>query len=125
MVLGLIIATAGFVALVPLDAHTRYLAMLAGLLIMPAGIGLAVPAMTTALLASVEKERSGVASGVLNSVRQSGGALGVAVLGGLLSAHAIRGLGASFIASAVLLLLVGIVAFAGLRDAADGERGKA
>jgi MFS transporter, DHA2 family, methylenomycin A resistance protein len=125
MVLGLIIATVGFIALVPLDTHTPYLAMLAGLLIMPAGIGLAVPAMTTALLASVEKERSGVASGVLNSVRQSGGALGVAVLGSLLAAHAVGGLRASFIASAVLLLAAGVVALIGLRDAADGERGKA
>jgi len=43
--------------------------------------------MTTALLASVEKERSGIASGVLNTVRQAGGALGVAVLGSFLAAH--------------------------------------
>jgi outer membrane lipoprotein SlyB len=53
------------------------------------------------------------------------GALGVAVLGSLLSAHEIGGLRASFIASAALLLAVGIVALVGLRDAADGERGKA
>jgi DHA2 family methylenomycin A resistance protein-like MFS transporter len=122
MVIGLAVAAAGFAALVPLDTHTPYLAMLAGLIVMPIGIGLAVPAMTTALLASVEKERSGLASGVLNSVRQSGGALGVAVLGGLLSAHAIGGMRASFIASAALLVGVAAVAPLGLRDSTDGKR---
>jgi MFS transporter, DHA2 family, methylenomycin A resistance protein len=122
IVAGLIIAAIGFGALLVLDTHTPYLSMLAGLIVMPLGIGLAVPAMTTALLASVEKERSGLASGVLNSVRQAGGALGVAVLGGLLSAHAISGMRASFIAAAVLLLGVVVVAVLGLRDTGNGKR---
>jgi DHA2 family methylenomycin A resistance protein-like MFS transporter len=113
---GLIIAACGFALLVALDAHTPYAGMLAGLIVMPLGIGLAVPAMTTVLLASVEKERSGLASGVLNSARQSGGALGVAVLGGLLSAHAIAGMRTSFIAAAMLLLGVVAVAVFGLRQ---------
>jgi DHA2 family methylenomycin A resistance protein-like MFS transporter len=96
--------------------------MLAGLLIVPIGIGLVVPAMTTALLASVEKERSGIASGVLNTVRQAGGALGVAVLGSFLAAHGIAGMRLSFIVSAALMLAVVAVAFSGLRDAPDGKR---
>jgi MFS transporter, DHA2 family, methylenomycin A resistance protein len=115
IVAGLVMAALGFAALIPLDAHTAYPAMLAGLIVMPFGIGLAVPAMTTALLSSVEKERSGLASGVLNSVRQAGGALGVAVLGGLLSAHAIGGLRASFAAAALILAGVIAVAVVGLR----------
>jgi MFS transporter, DHA2 family, methylenomycin A resistance protein len=122
MVIGLVTAAAGFVALLPLDSHTPYLVMLAGLIVTPIGIGLAVPAMTTALLASVEKERSGLASGVLNSVRQSGGALGVALLGGLFSVHAIGGMRASFIASAGLLLGAAAVALVGLRNSTDGQR---
>jgi MFS transporter, DHA2 family, methylenomycin A resistance protein len=110
MVLGLALAAIGFVALTPLDTHTAYAGMLLGLIVTPLGIGLAVPAMTTALLASVEKERSGLASGVLNSVRQSGGALGVAVLGGLLAAHQTFGMRISFVAAAVLLAAVAGVA---------------
>jgi DHA2 family methylenomycin A resistance protein-like MFS transporter len=50
--------------------------MLAGLLILPVRIGLVVPAMTTALLASVEKERSGIA--VLGSFLAAHGSLGYA-----------------------------------------------
>lgn len=115
----------GFAALTPLDANTPYLAMLAGLLILPIGIGLVVPAMTTALLASVEKERSGIASGVLNTVRQAGGALGIAVLGSFLAAHGTAGLRVSFIVSAALMLAVVAVAVLGLRDAPNGERSKA
>jgi len=125
MTIGLVVGAIGFAALTPLDANTPYLAMLAGLLILPIGIGLVVPAMTTALLASVEKERSGIASGVLNTVRQAGGALGVAVLGSFLAAHGVAGLRVSFIVSAALMLAVVAVAVLGLRDAPNGERSNA
>lgn len=45
---------------------------------------LAMPAMTAVAMNSVPSEQSGVASGVLNAGRQTGGALGVALLGSLL-----------------------------------------
>lgn len=47
-------------------------------------ISLAMPAMTAAVVGAASPEHAGVASGVLNAARQSGGALGVAVLGSLL-----------------------------------------
>jgi DHA2 family methylenomycin A resistance protein-like MFS transporter len=47
-------------------------------------ISLAMPAMVAAVVGAAGPERAGVASGVLNAARQSGGALGVAVLGALL-----------------------------------------
>ena len=50
---------------------------------MGAGLGLLVPPLTSTLLGSVDKSRSGVASGVLNSMRQSGSVLGVALFGSL------------------------------------------
>jgi hypothetical protein len=42
-----------------------------------------VPAITAALLGSVEPSRSGVASGTLNTARQTGSVLGVSVFGAL------------------------------------------
>ena len=48
-------------------------------------VSLAMPAMTAAVVGAAGPEHAGVASGILNAVRQSGGALGVAVLGSLLS----------------------------------------
>jgi DHA2 family methylenomycin A resistance protein-like MFS transporter len=58
-------------------------------------MGVAVPAMTTGILSSVEKTRSGTASAVLNTSRQAAGAMGVAIFG------AMAGGAAEGIASAV------------------------
>jgi DHA2 family methylenomycin A resistance protein-like MFS transporter len=50
---------------------------------MPVGMGLVVPAMITGILGSVDKSLSGTASAILNTVRQTGGAIGVAAFGAL------------------------------------------
>lgn len=44
-----------------------------------------VPALTAAILGTVKREQSGIASGVLNASRQAGGVFGVAVLGSFLT----------------------------------------
>jgi MFS transporter, DHA2 family, methylenomycin A resistance protein len=49
------------------------------------GIGLIVTAITAALLGSVDKSRSGIASGTLTAFRQTGSVLGVALFGSLLA----------------------------------------
>lgn len=46
--------------------------------------GLITPAATAALMNGVQKEQAGVAAGILNTARQIGAALGVALAGGLL-----------------------------------------
>ena len=42
-----------------------------------------MPPLTSTLLGSVEKSRSGIAAGVLNATRQTGSVLGVALFGSL------------------------------------------
>jgi DHA2 family methylenomycin A resistance protein-like MFS transporter len=116
MVVGLLIAAVGYWLLHGLNVSTSYVAMLPGLLIIPLGIGLAVPAMTTALLSSVPRTRSGIASGVLNTVRQAGGAIGVALFGSLLAQNAIQGIQMAFIISVVGVAAVALVALAGIRS---------
>jgi DHA2 family methylenomycin A resistance protein-like MFS transporter len=72
---------------------------------MGGGLGLLVPPMTSALLGSVEKSRSGIAAGVLNSTRQSGSVLGVALFGSLVGGDAfLTGARISLIVSAALLV---------------------
>jgi DHA2 family methylenomycin A resistance protein-like MFS transporter len=44
-----------------------------------------MPAMTAVVVGAAGPEHAGVASGILNAARQSGGALGVALLGSLLA----------------------------------------
>ena len=115
MVVGLVIGAAGYWLLDSIDESTPYLQMLPGFLVIPLGIGLAIPCMTTSLLTTVPASRSGVASGVLNSVGQAGGALGVAVYGALLNEKAIVGAQLSFSISVVLLILAALVAAIGVR----------
>lgn len=84
MVSGLCVAVAGFAALaLALTPTTDYGGLWWTLLLIGCGTALTVPPMTAALLATVDRARSGIASGVLNSLRQTGGAIGVAVLGAI------------------------------------------
>jgi MFS transporter, DHA2 family, methylenomycin A resistance protein len=103
---GAAIAGAGSVALIGIDLGTSYWAICAQLIAIGAGLGLLVPPLTSALLGSVEKARSGIAAGVLNATRQTGSVLGVALFGSLIG-HAntfIPGARESLIISATLLL---------------------
>jgi DHA2 family methylenomycin A resistance protein-like MFS transporter len=62
---------------------------------------LAMPAMTAVAMSHAPHQRVGLASGVFNTSRQTGGALGVAVLGALLAAgNADLALDAAFLAAA-------------------------
>lgn len=104
---GLLVGALGYALTSRLAADSAYWTMVPGFLLIPAGMGLAVPAMTSALLASVDRHESGTASGVLNACRQAGGAAGVAVMGALAAGGPERiaaGLRVSgLIAAAVLL----------------------
>jgi MFS family permease len=115
MVIGLLVGAAGYWLFHSIDADASYPQMLPGFVVIPLGVGLAVPCMTTALLTTVPASRSGVASGVLNSVRQAGGALGVAVYGALLNEKNVAGAQLSFWISAVLLILAALVAAIGVK----------
>jgi DHA2 family methylenomycin A resistance protein-like MFS transporter len=75
----------GVVTLLGVHTSSSYSAMTIQLLAIGFGLGLIVPTMTSALLGSVEPARSGVASGTLNSARQVGSVIGVAVYGSLLA----------------------------------------
>ncbi len=63
-----------------------YLAVLPGMLAMGLGMGLAMPPSTEAITSSLPRERQGVASALNDVTREFGTALGVALLGAILSA---------------------------------------
>jgi DHA2 family methylenomycin A resistance protein-like MFS transporter len=82
-------------------------ALLAVLLIpMGIGLGFAVPSLTAAILSDLPANRAGLAGGVLNAARQTGGALAVAGFGALVSHRTsfVPGLRLSLLLAAVLLL---------------------
>ncbi|MGW5262434.1 MFS transporter [Microbispora sp. NPDC004025] len=87
---GLVVLAAGFLlgagTTVSGGASSAYGYVAAWLAVLGAGVGLAmVPAMD-GVLATLPEERSGSGSATLQTVRQVGGALGVAGLGSMLSA---------------------------------------
>jgi DHA2 family methylenomycin A resistance protein-like MFS transporter len=104
---GAVIAAAGCAALLGIGDGTPYWAIGPQLVAMGSGLGLLVPPLTSTLLGSVEKSRSGVAAGVLNATRQTGSVLGVALFGSLLGAAGAFTTGAriALIISIVLLLV--------------------
>jgi MFS transporter, DHA2 family, methylenomycin A resistance protein len=80
---GALISAAGCLSLLGVERGSSYWALCAQLVAMGGGLALCVPPLTSALLGSVEKSRSGIAAGVLNSARQTGSVLGVALFGSL------------------------------------------
>jgi MFS transporter, DHA2 family, methylenomycin A resistance protein len=118
MVLGAAVGALGYLLLSRLDAASPLWAILLVFAVIPAGMGLAVPAMTTAVLAGVDKASSGIAAGVLNAARQIGGAIGVAAFGALVAggeAAIVPGLKLSAYIAAGLLALAMITAWYGIR----------
>lgn len=104
---GVLIAASGYGLTARLGADSAFLEMLPGFLMIPGGMGLAIPALTSGLLASVDRGIAGAATGVLNACRQAGGAAGVAVFGALAAGGPERivfGLRASAVIAAVMLL---------------------
>ena len=118
MISGALLGACGFALLFPLGRSSSYLEMLPAFLLIPLGMGLAVPAMTTCILASVDRARAGTASAVLNAARQAGGAVGVALFGGLAAVDIVSGVRSSGLLSAGLLLGAAALAALGIPGAA-------
>jgi MFS transporter, DHA2 family, methylenomycin A resistance protein len=102
---GALMSAAACLALLGIERDTGYWALCGQLVAMGCGIALSVPPLTSALLGSVDKSRSGGAAGVLNAARQTGSVLGVALFGSLIGQEStfLFGLRAALIISALLV----------------------
>jgi EmrB/QacA subfamily drug resistance transporter len=80
MLIGIGTATLGIAAATRLHSTAPYPEVLATLLMLGAGLGMAFVALTSASLAEVEPRDAGAASGLINVSQQIGGAIGLAVL---------------------------------------------
>ncbi|MFP6560174.1 MFS transporter [Paraburkholderia sp. B3] len=82
------------------------------LIIIGLGAGVTTPAMGLAVLDSVARSQGGLASGILNSARQAGGVIGVAVLGALLGDPVtLSGVRAAEYTAAIFLCAASLIAF--------------
>ena len=69
-----------------LGANESFWKILPGLLIGGTGMGLTMTPLTAAAMSAVAVDKAGVGSAVLNSARQVGGSLGIAVMGAIVAA---------------------------------------
>jgi MFS transporter, DHA2 family, methylenomycin A resistance protein len=119
MFAGAALAAAGQLCLLAVTPAGGYLTLLPALLGVGIGLGLfAAPAVTAAIRA-VPPEQSGLASGVNNTARQVGTALGVAIYGAVAGSpahtqHFVATLHGSGIAAAAAWLAVVLLTATGL-----------
>ena len=83
MSVGMLMMTIGLLGLSRLQVDTSYYAIWPFYVLMGAGISMTMPSVSSAAMGAVDQTKSGVASGVVNSSRQIGGALGIAILGSI------------------------------------------
>ncbi|WP_409058572.1 MFS transporter [Streptomyces sp. SYP-A7185] len=84
--IGMALLSAGLAAIAMLGGD-NYGGMLAGLIVMGAGIALAMPAMANAIMSAIPPEKAGVGAGVNGTLAEFGNGLGVAVLGAVLNSR--------------------------------------
>jgi EmrB/QacA subfamily drug resistance transporter len=87
LALGMGLTACGLLLMLGVDAGSSWLHLLAGLVIVGAGTGLANPLVTFAHLGVLPPAQGGLASGINNTARQLGLAVGIAVLGALLQSR--------------------------------------
>lgn len=83
VVAGLAVGAAGISIFALLDANATYALAFPGYVLFGAGYGAAVPAISAIAMSAVAVEHAGVASGVLNTARQAGAAVGLPALSAL------------------------------------------
>ncbi|MBI2708625.1 MAG: MFS transporter [Actinobacteria bacterium] len=83
--LGLVLVTAGLLSLTALRVDTTYAGLVWRLVLMSTGLGLTMAPATDSVMGSLPLAKAGVGSAVNDTTRQVGGALGVAVVGSILS----------------------------------------
>ncbi|MEV8628886.1 MFS transporter [Streptomyces sp. NBC_01268] len=105
VVVGQTVAVAGLLGLLTVDADTSRAAQALLLVPLALGVGFSLPPLIAAMMEAVPAERAGTAAGLLNAIRQTAGALAIAVFGSLVAQGMTAALRSSLLISAVLLAL--------------------
>lgn len=90
MIFGFILIALASLLLTRVNAETPYIPIAITLFILGAGMGMSTPAIGALVMASVDKAYSGIASAVMNALRQTGMTLGIALLGTLMTHRAVE-----------------------------------
>jgi Na+/melibiose symporter-like transporter len=82
---GLLLVAGGLGLFATLQVHTGYARVLLAIMVLGVGMGLTMAPATDSIMGSLPRAKAGVGSAVNDTTRQVGGALGVAILGSILS----------------------------------------
>jgi EmrB/QacA subfamily drug resistance transporter len=82
---GMVILAGSLVVFSRIGVQSSFWALLPGMILGGVGMGLAMAPTTAAAMSSVSPDKAGVGSAVLNSMRQVGGSLGIAILGAIVA----------------------------------------
>jgi EmrB/QacA subfamily drug resistance transporter len=83
---GMVAVTASLLVFSRMGVHESFWGLLPGMILGGAGMGVAMAPTTAAAMHSVPHDKAGVGSAVLNSMRQIGGSLGIAIMGAIVAA---------------------------------------
>ena len=108
--------------------HSDFWTLLPSMILGGVGMAMTMSPMTSAAMGAVPVDKAGVGSGVLNSFRQVGGSLGIAVMGAIVASYLhhsprsplaaqdyVNGLHAGFAVGAVITFAAAIVAVVTVR----------
>lgn len=95
MALGMLVSTVGLLALGSFTVDTSYPPIGIAIVISATGMALVFPTATEAIVSSLPQSKAGVASAMNDTTREVGGAIGIALLGTLLSSGYRSGLGSA------------------------------
>jgi EmrB/QacA subfamily drug resistance transporter len=82
---GMTLLTVSLLLFGTLDEHSTFWNILPGLLVGGVGMAITMAPTTAAAMSSVPVDKAGVGSAVINSMRQVGGSLGIAIMGTLVA----------------------------------------
>lgn len=88
---GLVVLTGALFVFASLGENATFWNLLPGMILGGIGMSAAMAPTTAAAMASVRPDKAGVGSAVLNSMRQVGGSLGIAIMGAIVAASATPG----------------------------------
>jgi EmrB/QacA subfamily drug resistance transporter len=133
---GMVFVATSLLIFSRLDASSGFWNLLPGLLVGGLGMALAMTPTTAAAMGSVPVDKAGVGSAVLNSMRQVGGSLGIAIMGAIVASHVsappgspqsvpqfISGFQSALMVAAGIAFVAAIVAVATVRTHPHAEPG--
>jgi EmrB/QacA subfamily drug resistance transporter len=133
---GMIVLAGSLLLFARLGTDATFWSLLPAMILGGVGMSAAMAPVTAAAMSSVRPDKAGVGSAVLNSMRQVGGSLGIAIMGAIVAAGAtssvnsgaapaeafVNGFHHALETAAVIVIVGAVIAFTTLKDARHREQ---